>query len=122
MPKNSNAKLTVGLVGATKTTNGVAASSDRTFRLEFPGEVDQAGIMRATRDIKTILDSLERAPEQHARLQNALLEQDLPTVFHLVDELGISEERLVAAGGGQAGVVIVIAIACALLLKSDNPQ
>jgi hypothetical protein len=52
----------------------------------------------------------------------SVLSGDAALARTIGNELGLDEAKFVAKGGGLPVAVVVIAVACALLLASDNPQ
>ncbi|MEU9079292.1 hypothetical protein ACFYUY_23205 [Kitasatospora sp. NPDC004745] len=109
----------MGFADVTKDVNGVPVTSDRIMKVATPEKFDPKHVELATSDLRAILTSLEKYPEKHLDLQNALVRQDVPAVRRLVGELGISEEKLSAGGGHLWGVVVLIAIGCAVALAHD---
>jgi len=102
--------------------NGVPSTRDQLVRVELPSKFDAEKIDLAVNDLQVILSSLRDHRPEHLELQNALVQQDFQKVSELLSAVGITEEKLQAQGGQVWGLVIGIAIACAVLLASDNPQ
>lgn len=122
MTHSGGTSLCVGLVGTSREINGVPSSRDQLVRLELPAEFDAEKIDLAVNDLQVILSSLQEYRREHLELQNALVQQDFRKVSELLSTVGITEERLRGQGGQVWGLVIAIAVACAVLLSSDNPR
>jgi hypothetical protein len=109
-----------GLTGFETTIDGVCVSADRTARLELPETFTPDHMERIRNDLAILADTAAQKPNEMMAFQNAVLTRD-PAAGRLADELGLTEEKMAANGGGLVWVVIAIAVAAALLLESDSP-
>ncbi|MFG2439919.1 hypothetical protein [Streptomyces sp. NPDC048508] len=120
MSKTTGMKLVIGFADMESNLYGTTTAVDRILKLVPPDRFDPQHIQLAANDLQAILTSLRENPEEHVELQNALVNQDLPTALNLAKSLGLTEEKLQEAGGGVWGVVVVVAVLCAVLLASDS--
>nr|WSY54647.1 hypothetical protein OG999_33920 [Streptomyces sp. NBC_00886] len=112
-------KLVAGFDEMPQDTNGVTATAQRLIKMGLPDQWDPDKITLAANDLRVILSSFEKYPEEHLNLQNAIARQDFREARAIAKKVGITEQDLSASGGQLWGVVIVIAIAAAVLLEHD---
>jgi hypothetical protein len=110
----------VGVTGLETTIDGVAVSSERLLRLQLPDKFTAEHMERVRNDLAILAETASEKPEEWMAFQNAALARD-PSAARLADELGLTESKMLAKGGGVLWVVVVIAVAAALLLESDTP-
>lgn len=119
MSTDAAIKLVAGFDDMPQETNGVKTSGQQVFKIHLPDHFDPEKITLATNDLRALLSSFESHPAEHLNLQNAILNCDFPLARDIAKKVGITEKQLSAAGGNLWGVVVVIAIACAVLLAHD---
>ena len=113
----------VGLTGFETESDGLRVSRERFARIELPQSIRREHIEVMRKDFEELARIAEQFPDDLVALENAVLENDLPTAIQLAGKVGLSEERIAASGGGKGGVLVGIAIVVAfgLLLESDTP-
>lgn len=119
MPPNNGMKLLAGFDDMPQPTNGLSASAQRLIKMGLPDQWDPDKITLAANDLRVILSSFEKYPEEHLNLQNAIVRQDFREAREIAKRVGVTEQDLSAGGGQLWGVVVVIVIAAAVLLEHD---
>lgn len=121
MSSSSGPEVIFGLTGLQSNVDGVDVVTERLGRLRLPEKFTPEHMERIRNDLAILAETARDKPEEMTAFQNAVLAQD-PAVPHLADELGLTEEKMAARGGGPVWVVVaVIAVGAALLLSSDSP-
>jgi hypothetical protein len=109
--------LVIGLVGLGSEVAGTDYSSDRIIRLALPQEVGADHVEITRNDLGALLSAVNDQPEKFQALQNAVLSNDFATANALLDDLGLTEEKLQARQGGILGAILVgVAVAAAIIL------
>jgi hypothetical protein len=114
------AQAVVGLTGLETNIDGVVVSSERLMRLQLPDKFTSEQMDRIRSDLAILAETASEKPDEWMAFQNAALARD-PAAARLGDELGLTEDKMLARGGGLILLVIAIAVAAALLLESDTP-
>jgi hypothetical protein len=117
MADGNGRHLVIGLVGLGSQVAGTDFSTDRIIRLALPDRVDVDHVEIARNDLEALLSAVSDQPEKFQDLQNAVLGNDFATADTLLDDLGLTEEKLQARQGGILGAILVgAAVAAAILL------
>jgi hypothetical protein len=113
----------LGLTGLTARSGQYTLAAERFVRMPLPA-VDAAHIGILQRDLESLLEATRTYPEQLAAMQQAVLRNDFPTASRVAAEVGLTEEKLVARGGGIVGAIVagvVLLVVLGALLESDTP-
>ena len=111
----------IGLTGVETTIDGLGVSSEHLARLQLPAELTAEHMERMRNDLAILAETASTRADEWMEFQNAALARD-PKAVRLADELGLTESKMAAKGGGALWVVVaVMAVAAALLLESDTP-
>ena len=117
MADSNGPQLVIGLVGIGSEVAGRDFSTDRIIRFSLPERVDMDHVETTKNDLGAMLSAVNDQPEKFQTLENAVLANDFPTANALLDELGLTEEKLQARGGGIIGAILVgAAVAAAIIL------
>jgi hypothetical protein len=117
MADSNGRHLVIGLGGIGSQVGGTYYSTDRTIRFSLPDRVDAEHVETTRNDLGAILSAVNDQPEKFQALQNAVLGNDFATANALLDDLGLTEDKLQARGGGLIGAILVgAAVAAAILL------
>lgn len=110
-------QLVIGLVGFGSQVAGTDYSTDRIIRLALPDRVDANHVEITKNDLGALVAAVNDQPEKFQDLQNAVLGNDFAAADALLDDLGLTEEKLQARQGGIVGAILVgAAVAAAILL------
>lgn len=118
----SGTTLVIGSVGEPSPQRGFGIASGNSTRIEIPKNFTLDQVQLATKDSEILGDILKNHPQEISQMIDSFSAGNLTEATKIAKNLGFSEQNFTSNGGGMWAVVIVIAIACAVLLKSDNPQ
>jgi hypothetical protein len=123
MADGNGRHLVIGLVGIGSQVAGTDFSTDRIIRLSLPDRVDASHVETTRNDLEALLSAVKDQPEKFQALQNAVLGNDFTTANALLDDLGLTEEKLQARRGGIIGAILVgAAVAAAILLYASTAE
>jgi len=86
---------------------------ERFVRIDLPPTVTEEHIALMQNDLLAIAEIAQQHPKDVTALQNAMIRHDFNTATRLAGKIGLTEEQLVARGGGQIGVAIGIIVVLA---------
>lgn len=125
MAKRSEAgdgSVEVRISGPDKTVGGLSTYQDILYRIAIPSSFASKEVAIAQRDFEILGGMMRDQPGKVQEMIRSVLCGDAALARTIGNELGLDEAKFVAKGGGLPVAVVVIAVACALLLASDNPQ
>jgi hypothetical protein len=118
----SGVRAVVGLTGLAGESGGVRVLQERMVKFELPAEFDEQHIEILRRDSELLAGLASRHGASLACLHNAPLRSDFAEARRIANEIGLSEERFEAEGGGFWGWIAAAAVvfAIAVLAPGDS--
>lgn len=121
----SKVQLVAGLTGFEGLSGDVRLSGERLVRLEVPETFGREHVDLMQRDLEVMAGIAKRYPDELVKLENAVLRHDFASAAKLANEIGLTEDQIVAQGGAKWGSIAVgvgIVLVFGLLLESDSPH
>ncbi|PEG13116.1 hypothetical protein COO04_27245 [Bacillus toyonensis] len=115
----SGSTLVVGIVGDPKPQSKFEVSSGKNARIEIPKEFTFDHVKLAKNDCEILSEILNHHPQEISKMVNSISIGKFSEAKAIANKIGISEENFIQKEGGMWGLVIVIAVGCALLLAHD---
>jgi hypothetical protein len=123
MAYDTGMHLVIGFTGIGSQVAGTNYSTDRIIRFSLPDHVDADHVEITRNDLEALLAAVRDQPQKFQKLENAVLGNDFATANTLLDELGLTEEKLQAREGGIIGAILVgAAVAAAILLYASTAE
>ena len=111
----------IGLTGFETQSGGVGIVTERIARVRLPERMSNEDVEVVRRDLEILAETVKDHGDRFLELQNAVLDHDLPTARRIADELGLTEEKMVARGGGQWKWIVASAVLGYLLTPEEKP-
>jgi hypothetical protein len=111
----------IGLTGLEAQSGGLGIVMERFARVRLPERISSEDVEVMRRDLEILAETAKEHRDRFAELQNSVLDHDLPTARRIADELGLTEEKIAARGGGQWKIIITTAV-MVYLLTSGEPE
>jgi hypothetical protein len=125
MTMQSPVQAVVGVSGYRVESGSYGVTGERFVRIDLPPTVTEEHIALMQKDLLTIAEIAQQHPKDLTTLQNAMIRHDFNTATRLARKIGLTEEQLVARGGGQIGVaigiVVVLAVAVVVIDALSGP-
>jgi hypothetical protein len=113
--------LVIGIAGIGSQVAGTDYSMDRIIRFSLPDHAEADHVEIARNDLEAMLSAITDQPEKFQALYNAVLGNDFTTANVLLDDLGLTEEKLQARRGGAIGAILVgVAVVAAIVLYASD--
>lgn len=122
--KGSFGSLVISVSGSSASQSEFEVATGRSVRIDIPETFGNDLVSLAANDIVILKKILEDKPNDVSKFVKAVSAGQYAEVNRMTKELGVDEDSFVKKGGGQYGlliVVAVIAIGAALYLESDTP-
>jgi len=114
MAKGSGVYATIGLSGLASESGGFQLAQERLVRFELPADFDVNHSEILRRDSELIMQLAGDNADSIACMQNAAVRNDFGEATRIANEIGLTEDRFNAEGGGFwwyiAGAAVVIGI------------
>jgi len=107
---NDSRQVVIGLTGFHARRDGLEISSDQILRIEVPAVATEQHLELMRNDLGAITKIVGEYPQQVLSIQNAVLRHDLASANRLAEEIGLTEENMVANGGGMWGYILLAAV------------
>jgi hypothetical protein len=123
MPSQTPVQAVIGVSGFYSESGGIGVTGERFVRVDLPTHVTADHIAMMQRDLGMIAEYAEQYPEDLAELHNAVVRHDFDRAGRVARRIGLTEEQMVARGGGQVGIAIGITAALvvyALVMSSSG--
>lgn len=123
MDYTSPPQAIVGVSGSWADQNGAVVSSERIVRVELPASLTAEHLRLMRTDLLLLTELAEQYPNDMLEVHRAVLRHDFGTAAEVAKRIGLTEEALVARGGGQVGIALGIAAGLAvyaLLISSSE--
>jgi hypothetical protein len=121
MASHSPVQAVIGVTGYQVESGGYGVTGERFVRIDLPRTVTEEHIALMQKDLAIMAEIAEQHPKDLTELQNAIVRHDFHSASQVARRIGLTEEHLVARGGGQVGVALQIAavlLVASLLLSS----
>jgi hypothetical protein len=125
MTKRTEARdrsVEIRIGGQSKAVGGLSTFQDIIYQIVIPHSFSGKEVGIAQRDFEILAEMMKDHPDKVQDMIQSVLSGNAARARTTGSELGLDEAKFIAKGGGLPVAVIVIAVACALLLASDNPQ
>ncbi len=99
--------MVIGLTGLTSESGGFTIQQDRVLKLEIPTDLGDCEVVR--RDFELLAGIAGQHPESLNALHKAAIVNDVPAVTRIANEIGLTEDRFAARGGGIFWAMIALA-------------
>ncbi|MEY2517706.1 MAG: hypothetical protein QOJ89_5064 [bacterium] len=109
MPAASDVHVVIGMTGLTTQSGGFTIKQDRVLSFPVPRDFASSHCAVARRDFELLAEIAGKESESLGRLHKAAIENDPATATRIANEIGLTEERFVAEGGGVWTAMIVLA-------------
>ena len=100
----------VGVTGFRATHGSVTVSGEHFVRIDLPDTATEEHLDLMRNDLRVLTQILDDHPRTLLDIQNAVLRNDIPTANRLANEVGLTEENMVANGGGMWGYILAAAV------------
>jgi hypothetical protein len=121
-PAGSGVHAVIGLTGLTTQSGEFTLHQERVVRFAVPPAVGRRHAEIIQRDSALLADVAANYADELGALHDAAMRGDFPTAGRIAEEIGLTEERALAEGGGMWGWIALAAvgIGIALVVKSDS--
>jgi hypothetical protein len=103
-------QVVIGVTGFHSRRDGLNISSDHILRIELPPVATEAHLDLMRNDLRTITRIVSDYPQTVIDIQNAVLNHDLVSANRMANEIGLTEENMIANGGGMWGYILLAAV------------
>ena len=124
MAMPARAQAVIGVSGIRTEPGGLGLTEKRVIRIDLPATVTEEHTALMQRDLAIIAEIAQQNPKDMTDLHNAVAHHQLPTATQLAYKMGLTEQQVVARGGGQVGVglgVLALLVLVAVVAGSDEP-
>jgi hypothetical protein len=124
VPAGSGVHAIIGLTGLTTESGEFTLHQERVVRFAVPTAVDRRHAEMIRRDSELLAEIAGNYADELGSLHNAAVRGDFPTAGRIAREIGLTEERAVAEGGGMWGWIALaaIGIGIGILIQSEDDQ
>ncbi len=123
MSSQAPVQAVIGVSGFHSESGGIGITGERYVRVDLPTHVTPEHVAMMQRDFAMIAECAEQYPEDFTELHNAVVRHDFERAGQLARRIGLTEEEMVARGGGQVGVALGIAavlVVYALVINASD--
>jgi hypothetical protein len=110
MASNDPRQVILGVTGFHSRRDGLNIASDHILKIELPPVATEAHLELMRNDLDTITRIVADYPQTVIDIQNAVLNHDLVSANRMANEVGLTEETMVANGGGMWGYILLAAV------------
>jgi hypothetical protein len=107
---NDSRQVIIGVTGFQSRRDELNISSDHILRIELPPVATEAHLELMRNDLGTITRIVADYPQTVLDIQNAVLNHDLVSANRMANEIGLTEENMIANGGGMWGYILLAAV------------
>jgi hypothetical protein len=101
----------IGVSGFYSESGGIGVTGERFVRVDLPTHVTAEHVAMMQRDFGMIAEYAQRYPDDLVDLHNAVVRHDFGRAGEVARRIGLTEEAMVARGGGQVGIALGITAA-----------
>ena len=113
----------IGVSGFYSEFGGIGVTGERFVRVDLPSHVTADHIEMMRRDLGMIAEYAQEYPEDLTELHNAVVRHDFDRAAKVAQRIGLTEEQMIARGGGQVGIALGITaglVVLALVMSSSG--
>jgi hypothetical protein len=110
MASNDSRQVVIGVTGFQSRRDGLNISSDHILRIQLPPVATEGDLELMRNDLRTITRIVDDHPQTVLDMQNAVLNHDIVSANRMANEIGLTEENMMANGGGMWGYILIAAV------------
>jgi hypothetical protein len=112
----------IGVTGFSAERSDVRIHGEQILRIDIPPTVTEEHLEQMRNDLRVLSGVVAENPQAVMNIQNAVLRNDMVVANDLARSVGLTEENMVANGGGMWGYILVAAVVIGAYAAFSHPS
>ncbi len=121
-PHGSGVHAIIGLTGLTTESGDFTLHHERVVRFAVPTSIDRRHAEMIRRDSELLAEIAGKYADELGALHNAAARGDFPAAGRIARDIGLTEERAVAEGGGMWGWIALAAVGIGIAILAQSGE